>query len=531
MTFIKNKIYITLFLTTLMTSVLNIQLYAQNILRENHPIQQEVDKIYQKLLEANGDYRMQLPKLVIMDRKAKVASYRSSSNQLILELEAYQLCKSMGKKSDAALAFLIGHELTHFYQKHDWKELGFAGTDFFPSKTTFAKKRQNEEEADVYGAFVAYLAGYKNLDFLPELLEKIYDSYALTDNLDNYPALKERKAVAQKVELKLEELIEVYESSNYFMALGWHIQAVYGYDHILKFVRTKELYNNLGTAFLAIAIQQRRANAYWYPIELDMDHALRNLAFKTETELLDLARENLLRAVDLDSSYASAWINLTAVYDLMGEEKKARFSLAKADLHKTTLLGNAKVLLLQAVLDARAGKKPAAKAAFLKAKSYTLNSAVRSIANHNLDILEKGYSRLKAEPMSEINDILDGLPLLDGPPRQFNEEISLKEESFGQAALKLRKLTNSQLACFELPNPQNLQKARFVLHRSRSLQTSKKIRRGHAVGLLRKAYKQAAPPQAIQHKSGYFLIYRDLGLIFKLNEQEKIEEWAVFLTY
>jgi hypothetical protein len=525
----KNSLLLVLII--LFLSFMGENLQAQDILDEDNLIYKEVEAVYKKLLTANGDYRRALPKLVVMKRKAKVASYRSTSNQLIIELEAYHLCKSMGVKSDAALAFLIGHELTHYYQQHDWKELGFAGTNFWLSKNTFAKQRKTEEEADIYGAFVAYLAGFEDFSVIPELLEKIYQSYALDEDLENYPSLKERKLVAAKVQQKLDELIEIYESSNYFMALGWHIQAVYGYNHILKFVKTKELYNNLGTVFLAIAIQQRKSNAYWYPLELDMDHALRNWALKTEEELLDLSRESLLRAVDLDSSYASAWVNLTAVYDLSNNEQKAAYCLSKADLYKTTLLGNAKVLLLRGVLAARKGEAEAAKAAFNKAKSYTLNAAIRTIAKHNLELLDKGYSRLAVDPMTEITDIMDRLPLLEGKPTDFDQNILLEETHFGKAILHQKKLPNSVLSCFELPNPQQPTSALFALQRSRKLSTQKKISVGNSVEQLRRVYNPLEKPYILQSRNGYFMIYRSMGLIFKVNNNERIEEWAIFMSY
>ncbi len=505
--------------------------YGQRQLAEDDPILLEVTEIYHKLLKANGDYRRKLPKLVMMDRKAKVASYQALDNLLIIELEAYRVCKTMGNYADDALAFLIGHELTHFYQKHDWKELGFAGTHFMPKQKTFTQQRQHEEEADIYGAFIAYLAGYNTLGVIPQFLEKLYQTYELDPNLSNYPSLKQRQAVAKKVQNRVEELIEVYEYSNYFMALGWHIQAVYGYTHLLQFVRTKELYNNLGMALLAIAIQQRSANAYWYPIELDMDHALRNWALKTESELLDLAKSNLLRAIDLDSSYATAWINLTVVYDLSKKNKHAEYSLSKANQFKTSILGNAKVKLLEGVLLARKGEKAAAKAAFQQAQTYTVNTAIQTISKHNLEVLEKGYSRLAVTPMTEIHDILDGVPLVDNCPEQFNQSILLQEEAFGAAQIHFKKLPNSKLACFELPNLRRGYSTFFVLQKTKTLATSKKIRKGYTVGMLRKAYDHIQVPQVIQHSNGYFMIYRSLGLIFKVNNQEKIEEWALFIAY
>jgi hypothetical protein len=82
-----------------------------------------------------------------------------------------------------------------------------------------------------------------------------------------------------------------------------------------------------------------------------------------------------------------------------------------------------------------------------------------------------------------------------------------------------------------LPNPHHQESALFALQKSQKSLTQKKIGVGNTVEQLRKVYKQQQKPYAIQHKTGYFLIYRSLGLIFKINNEERIEEWAIFLSY
>lgn len=93
---------------------------GQKIIPETDPVHKKAVSVYKKLCDAAGDFRRGLPRLIVMDRVSRIASYRSSDNTLILELKAYNICSSFGKDADAALAFLLGHELTHFYQEHDW---------------------------------------------------------------------------------------------------------------------------------------------------------------------------------------------------------------------------------------------------------------------------------------------------------------------------------------------------------------------------------------------------------------------------
>ena len=99
-------------------------LSAQEILPAFHPAQKRCEKVYKKLLNAIGDKRKTLPVLLVTGRKKRVASYRSKDNVILIEKAAYDICETMGSDSESALAFLIGHELTHYYQKADWGRSG-----------------------------------------------------------------------------------------------------------------------------------------------------------------------------------------------------------------------------------------------------------------------------------------------------------------------------------------------------------------------------------------------------------------------
>jgi len=37
------------------------------------------------------------------------------------------------------------------------------------------------QEADIFGVFSAYLSGYKTIKILPDLIQKLYEGYGLTD--------------------------------------------------------------------------------------------------------------------------------------------------------------------------------------------------------------------------------------------------------------------------------------------------------------------------------------------------------------
>lgn len=503
---------------------------AQNILSSDNPAYQKTEKVYKKMREAAGDFRRNLPKLILMERVERVASYRSYDNTLIIEKKAFDVCESMGKDAESALAFLLGHELTHFYQQHDWEEAGF-GTTFLTEKEVFVKHAHHEAEADVYGAFVAYVAGYNTLNIIPTLLDKLYTQYKLEAKMVNYPSLSERKTVSEKVKGKVLDLINIYDNANYFAALGWHVQAVYCYEYILKFLKTKELYNNMGMALAAIAIQQRSADSYWYPIEVDLDNALRGWTEKTQAELLGAAAEYLEKALAFDETYLAAHLNFVVVYDMQSNYKQASTKLKLAEKYSSSVIDKANIAILEGIVQAHTGDKTAAESSFEKAQKYTINAAVRLLATHNLKVLKEGRNPLSTEPMTRMEDMLDGIPLLEFPPLKFQQSLVFSEGFMGTAKIHFNRYPNSKFACLESKSPFDTQNSYFALQRTQGLATYKGVRAGNTVSVLRRIYDNIQAPRTVRYRNGYFLIYRSLGLIFKVNNQELLEEWALFLSY
>jgi hypothetical protein len=101
----------------------------------------------------------------------------------------------------------------------------------------------------------------------------------------------------------------------------------------------------------------------------------------------------------------------------------------------------------------------------------------------------------------------------------------------GEAKIHFKKYTNSKLVCLETKSPFDLQQTYFVLQRSKVLATKKGIRAGTTASTLRTIYDKIQTPKTVYYRTGCFLIYPSLGLVFKVNNQEIVEEWALFLSY
>jgi len=502
---------------------------AQKIIPETDPMYKNAVAVYKKLCEAAGDFRRGLPHLVIMERVSRVASYRSSDNTLVLEQKAYNICSSFGKDADAALAFLLGHELTHFYQEHDWGEPGF-GTTFLAEQNLFSSHQHEEEEADVYGAFIAHTAGYSSLKIIPSLLDKLYEGYKLNVNLKNYPSLKERKEVVGKVSTKVEELITIYDNANYFVAIGWQVPAVQCYEYLLKFVKTKELYQNLGTAVLATVLQQQ-PTSYWYPIQIEISSILRDPLDKPVNELIDLAEVHLKTALKLDANYSAAHNNLAILYSIKNEYTVAEAHLKKALQCGESVADKSKTSIIKGIILAQKQQKAEAEAEFQIAYNYTVNNSLRQIIVYNKKVLAGEHHKKDPIQMSKIEDLIDGVPLLESAPSIFKHNLIFNSTLVSNATFRYSNYSNSLLVCFEQKAATDLFLSHFALQRTKKTTTSKRIGIGTAVTMLRKIYDAKHTCQTVQASNGYFLIYHSLGLIFKINKDERLEEWGIFTSY
>ena len=78
-------------------------------------------EVYDRLVSARGDSRYPVPALTMEPTEHNGAIMYYSIPEIMLEEKAYDVCASFGADTDAALATVLGHELTHYYEKHGWR--------------------------------------------------------------------------------------------------------------------------------------------------------------------------------------------------------------------------------------------------------------------------------------------------------------------------------------------------------------------------------------------------------------------------
>ena len=158
-----------------------------------------VQEVFQKLKAAKGDFRSRKPELHLVKTTGMgIAAAFPLSGVIKLEEKGYDLCTEFGADSLNALAILLGHELVHCYEKHNWEnQFAWEYSHTSLKKAVSNELKKDEIQADYLGGVLAYQAGFQVFGIMDKFLDKVYATYRLTDeNMSNYPGLEQRKLFA-----------------------------------------------------------------------------------------------------------------------------------------------------------------------------------------------------------------------------------------------------------------------------------------------------------------------------------------------
>ena len=482
-----------------------------------------VDEIYTKLKLKIGDTQKQFPKLKIWGIKDRIATFDSTENTIYLDDYAVQKCKSLPNYK-AAFAFIIGHELTHFYQEHDWEKSGFV-THFLIKTVDFKKYQQHEKQADVYGAFIAEQAGFRAIEIVNPLLDILYEAYDLPkkETLE-YPSLKERKKLARQACQLATNLVNAYETANYAMVLGRFQEAHSLYDYVSQNLKFKEVYFNLGMSYLLAYYYLDDTNTLAYPFEVDPQIPIRRTL--ADTKLIESAIAAFHKVNrEYDTNYFSTTLHLITAYDWLGDKsaalriidnlekiipkgKKAIFNLVVANFFWRNERKKEAITIYKQLLNNQATPKNIAKIATINLKQIMSNYVFEKQSAFMPDIrTEKG---------------IDGITSLALFP--FKNDENVASVNYGvEKELFVYEARNSFLTKLIY------QKSKINLQRifSAKISTNNHIRIGDHVTEINKRYSSKNLGK-VSFIGGYYNIIPEKGLIFKCTTDDIIEEWVVF---
>lgn len=516
---------------------------------------QTILRIYNDLVQARGDYRSPKPELFLKDVEGFVAFMSPSTNSITIEKKAYDVVKQYG---DVGIAFLLGHELIHHYEKHAWKEDFVFQNESLTRRsggvedTTTIVYRLNriqdgvihETEADYLGGFLTYSAGYGLFDQGDSLIAQLYRAYDLPEALAKYPTLSERIELAGRSAKKMALLVDAFEMANYLYAMGDYSTAYAYYKSILRQYQSRELYNNLGTISVLNAmmtLDDGRKYRYVTTMDLNMKGSR-----DVTTSVLDAYDEHLKQAlfhfnaaINLDPGYAPAYLNKANVYALKKDWVKASFYLEqealpiakeKESIYKKTLLD---IKVLQGIIAANRGKKNKARSHFEEAKAKGSKLAGINLFIHNTGSAPEATTG--ESPIDVPTEAIDGITAMTFFNRQNLKFLPAKkvpidhEETMFQftplIAETNEERTDTYRVLFTRNSADKFQTSMFMPGKDFTGSTSNGISIGDSREVV--ISKNGSPVRTIETTEGALLVYEDLLFIIKDN---KVSKWVLSHT-
>jgi len=485
-------------------------------------------RVFQDLLRTRGDIRQQAPALVMNNGEQFVAWMDPGEIVVGLEEKAYDVCASMGADSLNALAALLAHEITHYYENHDWSR-NFVNAN----KTLDAARRIDiidegiklETQADCLGGFLAFSAGYNVYNLMPQLLEQLYHTYGLPESLPGYPDLKDRIEVSRNAMAQLLELQTVFQAARFLTLLENYDAAATYYQHILETYQSREIYNNAGVNFALAALGyfNEAEMPYVLPLELDPNSRLSNLKniqtdrLATRQTLLQQAAENFERAITLDPSYLPAYLNKATVHLLAAEWEDAEYWLHKGQKKKKDTDLNTDYLVLEGILAAL--QKDTVQAQKLLTAASANGSTLASI---NLAVLGQRYRKPLVYTQQISTEELDQTTL-----DAFLAEPSVDQEIevSNRIICGVKTMSSSSIWLHYADDGKSYCAVQWTAPGSEA-NTRLGIGSGATSAKVAEIYGQ--PQRIVAETDGVVWIYQSHQLLFALDQQGLVKSWGTY---
>lgn len=490
-----------------------------------------LNRIYSRLLEVLNTDPKTAPKLHITLRTLAIGSYCDSTGMIELESRAIAVCNQYPPiQKEVALAYLLGHELTHYYQKHNWG-LEKYSTQILATNLSDSQVAANEAEADKYGMFLVYLSGY---DFktiyntVPTLIHTLYQSYQdYEGNSNTVSSLPLRDSIVNEVKPLVREMVNIYKAADLLYASGNALEAFYTYDLLLNYIQLPEIYNNRGVAAFQSAydnllLTKRSPHEinFHYPMALNPDFMLEEYRNLTTTGLLNEAIKSFEWVLAKNPQDAYSHLHLAACYDLKNDPSNATSHLLNVgDFNKNPDFP-AQNLVMKGIIAAHHENAALAKDYFDNALIMARkDSPLRGLIEQNIAFLKQGSVLIPLTDNGSEKEELAGLNIRKLYRGKFNPSFKLSNK----ANLSILDRDNSTLIQYESRNKI------IQLHYTESNYhtTNKQIGVGSYYTKITDAYADLTH-RTLLHQRGYYLIYPAVGLIFQLNQQGFVERWGVY---
>ena len=529
--------------------------YAQNSLPKKHPKYKTARKVFDNLVRAVGDGRTK-PRLLLLPNDApsrmKVAWFRPEQNTVTIEERVYDLCLSLGADSLNAVASLLGHELAHYYKGHGW--VGDFGNSFADLevgqtlkklKLDMSKKVEIETEADYFGGFFGYVAGYNTLGAAPRVLQQVYSEYELGENIPGYPSLPERQEIAKRSAEKLHKMLPIFAGGNRLMLVGQYEEAARCFDFIARDFSSREILNNTGVARIlnALSLYGEGEIRFAYPVEVDAETRLSGESKADEMgyyeenmerieQLLAEAGESFDEAIKKDPNYATAYVNLACVKDLQEEADDAVFYAQKAAKiarknDEKISLANAHIILGIAQANSDPAADEAARQAFEAAKDGNTPLALLNLSA--LDLEAMAYAEKedgeKSPPKREKIDGIGFAQIYDAVTEAPDASAKLPKAGRGQPAINFYSRETENWSGLVIDT--SYKAISFLeVRKGYAGKTGRDIVLGSNRGQVLEAYGR--PAKMVAGRQGLYHLYEQGKIIFQTDAEDKVQTWMIY---
>lgn len=480
--------------------------------------------ILTKVAFAKGDERKALPAIIIyepqVDRINDMAYFSDSTNTIYLHPKLVTVCRSFGALQDDALAFVLGHELTHFYQESTWDAAGFASI-YYVGKSLTPAMFEEEEEADIYGAFLAHLAGYNVQKVIPNLLEGLYEAFHLKEAKIVGNELETRKTAVARICAAIERIIRIYDAGNYFLALGEYEVALTTYEELLEQFETKELLNNAAIAALsAVTASDLDKFTLRYPVAIDLSFSLKNRGTTNTIAVLIKKAENyLIRATHLSPDYLNAFLNLISVYDVKGDKVAAKkLLIAIRPIAMKDEATYTQFRILEGIIAYHDNEKLDAREIFATIAKQDKPTQFATINQWNSRVIAGEQMFIENEYDSpEISDVIGDIDIFEYKLKPasvvFNREVdglTITLASEWQPSFEFIEYAGANLL--------------LRLQKTQHLPSDY----GNNLSLVLVALENETY-LITPHTTGVFYTYPNRGLIFNFDKDNQLVEWGIFI--
>lgn len=382
---------------------------ADEFLPRTNPKFKQAEEVYRSLIRAIGDSRTP-PELRIVRGKScvfDIAMFAPKQHRVLIEERFVDLAQRLPNSDGPhALALILGHELAHFYRNHPWVlEFGNAFADrqrhsgnggtAAPSGPAVNReeRRRLEAEADYFGGFYSFLAGYHPLRIASPVFDAVYREYQFDKSLPAYERLEDRKAAAQEAQARLRQLEPLFEAGIFLSLLKDHLNAARVFDRIAADFPGPEIVNNAGASLANESLRwfTETEQAFVYPVTFDPDTRLADDGGRGEaageeerherrTVLLEQAQARFERAVALLPGYVTGIVNLACVLDLLGRHEDALHKAREAlEITGRTAEGR-EAYVIAGIAAARLGRTEEAQKALTLARQFGSPFAERNLS-------------------------------------------------------------------------------------------------------------------------------------------------------